>query len=53
VTFLDLVERVGLEGGAPRPNCWQLVEAEAKTENVFTHRSAEAMNNNTPWSWVR
>ncbi len=48
MTFLDLVERVALEGGAPRPNYWQLVEAEAKTENVFTHRSAEAMKQQYP-----
>jgi hypothetical protein len=31
-----------LEDGAPRPNCWQLVQAAAKEEKVLTRRSFSA-----------
>ncbi len=41
--LVELVERVDLEDGAPRPNCWQLVEATAKEEKVLTRRNANAM----------
>ncbi len=42
MVLVELVERVGLEDGAPRPNCWQLVQPAAKEEKVLTRRNFSA-----------
>jgi hypothetical protein len=43
VVLVEFVERVGLQDGTLRPNCWKLVEAAAKEEKVLARRNANSM----------
>ncbi len=51
MVLVELVERVGLQDGTLRPNCWKLVEAATKEEKVLARRNANSMRTHTTVSW--